>query len=257
MGGLSKNTSLPPPAISSETYFCGTQFFDNLLTPTSLMAIANETLKSLVRWAQQQPQFCTFSIQDQMKLLHISWPNLFVLDFVQRQITSDGTCIVLINGETIPYVEVPQALYPVGRKVLLKCLNLAKKLQQINFDEFEGNCFKMLLLFDTVSAVESCDVFSGNTKQVLRDYTLRNKSTHLNRFGILLNHLLEAKSIGSLFADFLNCRFNLGKLPMDSLLVEMIKSRQNIFPKQICHSPQNCSSLSSCYFDSCSHSFVF
>ena len=61
---------------------------------------------------------------------------------------ADGNYIVLVNGATIPYVEVSME-FPIGRKVYLKCLDLAKKLQRINVDSYEIICLKSLLLFDS------------------------------------------------------------------------------------------------------------
>lgn len=200
---------------------------DRLNTFSIMCKMADQTLFSLVEWARNSALFKELKVEDQMSLLQNCWSELLVLDHLCRQVTygKEG-CIYLVTGQQIEVSTVISQAGVTLSGLVSRTQDLVAKLKALQFDRKEFVCLKYLVLFNPdVKSVQSRRQVEETQERVNR--ALMEHVGQADKFGQLLLRLPEVRSISLQVEEYLYQRHLLGDLPCNSLLTEMLHTKQN------------------------------
>uniref|UniRef100_H2Y486 Uncharacterized protein n=1 Tax=Ciona savignyi TaxID=51511 RepID=H2Y486_CIOSA len=190
--------------------------------------IADQTLYATVEWAKKSAFFADLQVSDQMKLLQDSWIELLILDHIQRQVKVKSDAVEMVTGHKFPRdVSRVSGHCVITFRILKRLMDLDKKFMLLDVDEQEVACLKYLVLFDTESRTAGCDNVQEKVNSALCEYAKKNYMEQPDRVNKLIFRLSEIRALSSQIEDYLHYKHHEGKLPEGSLLVELLKAREN------------------------------
>uniref|UniRef100_A0A3Q2T1P9 Nuclear receptor subfamily 5, group A, member 1b n=2 Tax=Fundulus heteroclitus TaxID=8078 RepID=A0A3Q2T1P9_FUNHE len=201
-------------------------------TFSSLYAMADQLLCSIVEWARTSIFFKELQVCDQMKLLHNCWSELLVLEIVSRQVLYgiEGS-LLLITGRQVELSYIIFHAGPAFAYLAQRGAELVEKLRMLKVDRQEFACTRFLILFNpAVKELEEHQFVESVEEQIrgaLLEYTLTTSSQYCNRFNLLLLCLSELRSLSTLVEEYLYCRHLSGEVPCNNLLNEMLHAKCN------------------------------
>ncbi|XP_053707438.1 nuclear receptor subfamily 5, group A, member 5 isoform X1 [Synchiropus splendidus] len=204
---------------------------DCLNTFSIMCKMADQTLFGLVEWARNSALFKELKVEDQMLLLQRCWSELLVLDHLCRQVTygRDG-CIYLVTGQQIELSTIISQAGAALSSLVTRTQDLVSKLKALQFDRHEFVCLKYLVLFNpdvkSLQNRQQVEQTQERVNRVLMEHTQQTHPGHSDKFGQLLLRLPEVRSISLQVEEYLYKRHVLGDLPCNSLLSEMLHTKQ-------------------------------
>nr|XP_009858805.1 nuclear receptor isoform X1 [Ciona intestinalis] len=190
--------------------------------------IADQTLYAMVEWAKKSVFFADLQVSDQMKLLQDSWIELLILDHIQRQLKLKSDSIELVTGHKFPRdLSKVSSHCVITFRILKRLMDLEKKFAVLQVDEQEIACLKYLVLFDTESHTAGCPNVQEKVNEALCEYSKKNYMDQPDRVNKLIFRLSEIRAVSSQIEDYLHYKHHEGKLTEGSLLVELLKAREN------------------------------
>lgn len=195
--------------------------------------VLDQNLFAQVDWARNSLYFKDLRVDDQMKLLQHSWPDMLMLDHLHQRLHNglpDET--TLPNGQKFDLL----GLGLLGNTSLAPDFNaFSLKMQEMKFDMTEYVCLKFIILLNP-SKLETELRGQGNwkhvkeahenVKQSLLDYSVNCYSYIQDKYTKLLDSLIELHSISErgeehLYYKHMNCGLN-----MQTLLMEMLQAKR-------------------------------
>ncbi|RUS91705.1 hypothetical protein EGW08_000531 [Elysia chlorotica] len=193
-----------------------------------LCRMVDQLLFLMVEWARNSSFFKDIKVEDQMKLLHNSWSEILILDFIYRQIHNIwGKDIIAPTGQSIGF----DVLDRLGlTDVKAKVFELIKKGKELKMDFNEYMCLKFLILLNPdVSSLENRSYVEGSQEKVnaaLFQYCSRCYPNSGDKFSQLLMRLPEIRLISIRMEDFLYFKHMSNEVPDQTLLTEMLQAKR-------------------------------
>ncbi|GFR62387.1 nuclear receptor subfamily 5 group A member 2 [Elysia marginata] len=193
-----------------------------------LCRMVDQLLFLMVEWARNSSFFKDIKVEDQMKLLHNSWSEILILDFIYRQIHNIwGKDIISPNGQSIGF----DVLDKLGlMDVKAKVFELIKKGKELKMDFNEYMCLKFLILLNPdVSSLENRSYVEGSQEKVnaaLFQYCMQCYPSVGDKFSQLLMRLPEIRLISIRMEDFLYFKHMSNEVPDQTLLTEMLQAKR-------------------------------
>lgn len=193
-----------------------------------LCRMVDQLLFLMVEWARNSSFFKEIKVEDQMKLLHNSWSEILILDFIYRQVHNVwGKEIVTPNGPGIGF----EILDKLGLgDVKAKVFELIKKGRELKMDFTEYMCLKFLILLNPdVSSLENRSFIEQSQEKVnaaLFEYCLLFYPEMGDKFSQLLMRLPEIRLISIRIEDFLYFKHMSNEVPDQTLLTEMLHAKR-------------------------------
>uniref|UniRef100_A0A2C9JH11 Uncharacterized protein n=1 Tax=Biomphalaria glabrata TaxID=6526 RepID=A0A2C9JH11_BIOGL len=193
-----------------------------------LCRIVDQLLFLMVEWARNSSFFKEIKVEDQMKLLHSSWSEILILDFMYRNVHSVwGKDIMKPNGTGIGF----DILDKIGLgDVKAKVFELIKKGKELKLDSNEYMCLKFLILLNPdVSGLENRNFIEQSQEKVnaaLFEYCLLFYPEMTDKFSQLLMRLPEIRLISIRMEDFLYFKHMSNEVPDQTLLTEMLHAKR-------------------------------
>ncbi|XP_059170743.1 nuclear receptor subfamily 5 group A member 2-like [Physella acuta] len=193
-----------------------------------LCRMVDQLLFLMVEWARNSSFFKEIKVEDQMKLLHNSWSEILILDFIYRQIHNIwGKEINTPNGPGIGF----EILDKLGLgDVKAKVFELIKKGRELKMDFNEYMCLKFLILLSPdVSSLENRSFIEQSQEKVnaaLFHYCLMCYPEMSDKFSQLLMRLPEIRLISIRMEDFLYFKHMSNEVPDQTLLTEMLHAKR-------------------------------
>ncbi|KAH9493245.1 Nuclear receptor sub 5 group A member 2 [Bulinus truncatus] len=193
-----------------------------------LCRIVDQLLFLMVEWARNSSFFKEIKVEDQMKLLHSSWSEILLLDFMFRNIHNVwGKEIITPNGTGIGF----EILDKIGLgDVKSKVFELIKKGKELKLDFTEYMCLKFLILLNPdVSGLENRNFIEQSQEKVnaaLFEYCLLVYPEMADKFSQLLMRLPEIRMISIRMEEFLYFKHMSNEVPDQTLLTEMLHAKR-------------------------------
>ncbi|MBN3310198.1 NR5A2 protein, partial [Amia calva] len=205
---------------------------DRLNTFGIMCKMADLTLLGLVEWARSCPSFKELQVEDQMALLQGCWSELLVLDHLFRQVAhGKEDSIYLVTGQQIDVSTVLSQAGDTLSSLVSRGQDLASKLRTLQLDRQEFMCLKYLVLFNpdakAVREAGRVETMQERVNRALMEHTVLSHPRQADKFGQLLLKLPEVRSLSLQVEEYLYRRHLHGDLPCNSLLTEMLHTRQD------------------------------
>ncbi|XP_014671957.1 PREDICTED: nuclear hormone receptor FTZ-F1-like isoform X2 [Priapulus caudatus] len=211
--------------INSQTYNqCEVDLFE------LMCKVLDHSLFSLVEWARRSYFFKDLKVEDQMKLLQLSWSELLILDMVYHQLhNSLPNETLLPNGQKFSLLNL--TLFGFSN-MAERHHELLQRLRQIKFDRNEYLCIKFIILLnpDVKGLTNSKLVEEAQEKvnNALMEYCSSFYPEVEDKFGQILLRLPELRLISIRGEEFLHFKHLSGGLPTQTLLMEMLHAKRRL-----------------------------
>ncbi|CAG5115194.1 unnamed protein product [Candidula unifasciata] len=193
-----------------------------------LCRMVDQLLFLMVEWARSSMFFKEIKVEDQMKLLHNSWSEILILDFIYRQVHNVwGKEIVTPSGDVIGL----DILDELGLgDVRAKVFELVKKGRELKLDLTEYMCLKFIILLNPdVSGLENRTYIEQSQEKVtaaLLEYCRLVYPNVSDKYSQLLMRLPEIRLISIRTEDFLYFKHLSNEVPDQTLLTEMLHAKR-------------------------------
>ncbi|GAV07700.1 hypothetical protein RvY_17509 [Ramazzottius varieornatus] len=209
--------------LHNETYNqCEVDLFE-LLSKT-----LDQCLFSQVEWARNTFYCKDLKVDDQMTLLHHSWSQMLVLEFVYHRLRNglaDET--TLPNGQTFNLVDL--ALLGLASNMEL-LHNLTAAFRELKLDRIDYACMKLMLLLSLGAhgLNERSHVQNGQdrVRGLLLEHCLSAYPQTPERYTQLLNLLPEIRLMANQGEEYLYYKHLTGSASTTTLLMELLLARR-------------------------------
>lgn len=189
----------------------------------SLFHMIDHCLYKIVRWARNRPDFANITTDDQILLLQNCWAELLFMNCCWKSLkVEDG--IHVGRNHVLTMAESKEMDVD---KVVQRLLDYTQFLRTYQVDVYEIVAMKTLLLLspdvDNLSDPESVRIFQEQLLDIFMTYTSDRYPSMPNKFGHLLAKQAEMSRTCYLAKELLVPHEKSGKIPMQSLLHELLK----------------------------------
>lgn len=188
-----------------------------------LSDLYDRDLVGVIGWAKQIPGFTDLPLNDEMKLLQVSWAEILTLQLAHRSIPFRGKLFFASDF----YLDERSAKECGATELYYHCVQIAQRLEMLSPRKEEYYLLKAL-------ALSNCDIrledqsklrkFRDSILSALNDcvYILRHNSavSHQQQLLLLLPSLRQADQI---IRKFWGNIYQEGKVTMNKLFVEMLE----------------------------------
>uniref|UniRef100_A0A8I3P1G5 Uncharacterized protein n=1 Tax=Canis lupus familiaris TaxID=9615 RepID=A0A8I3P1G5_CANLF len=187
---------------------------------------AARVLFGAVEWARKIPFFPDLEVNDQVALLHLTWCDLFMLNWAQCSMPAQVLPFLAATSlHTSPGSSDQVAVFTENVQMLQDQM---EKFKALHVDPAEYSCLKAIILFapDAPGLSDTVNVESWQEKSqcALEQYVRRQYSNQPMRFGKLLLRLTSLRAVPSSVVEQLFFVHLVGKTPIKILIRDILLS---------------------------------